>query len=274
MVQFPDESLQLFERFTLFNSPYYAHTGGKAIDLYPDNDRPSAPSPIAGTVTQIHSVEAPTKSYAADQDYLLIIETANTYVRILHVDPTVREGDYVARGESLGTLIRSGYFAPWVANHLHVEFRPLQMNPIRAKGSLPIYLESEIVPIAWDGTGTVQERDNTYVILDSPTHSQPGEYFVGFGSDSMDRVIDGGLPHYPNGGVIADYNSEISFQGSVIGTPDNGRTLHWPDMTIHANNKQIHGLSLFCAKDKLYAKLICPDTTFPIGTEITVSIDP
>ncbi|MFB6253524.1 MAG: hypothetical protein ABEI06_02825, partial [Halobacteriaceae archaeon] len=247
MVQFPDETLQLYDRFTLFNSPYYAHTGGKAIDLYPDRNRPSAPSPIAGTVIQIHSVKAPTKSYAADQDYLLIIETEEMYVRILHVDPTVQEGDSVARGESLGTLIRSGYFAPWVANHLHVEFRPLQMDPIRAQGSLPIYVESDIVPVAWDGTGTVQERNDTYVILDSPTHPRPGAYFVGFGADSMDRVIDGGLPHYPHGGVLADCTSEISFLGSVIGTPkNNGRTLHWPDVTVRANNEQIHGLSLFC----------------------------
>ena len=164
-VTLPAEALSRYQRFSLYNSPYVAHDHGCAIDLYPDTglgpasgDSPiDAPSPIAGRVLETRTVRAPPKPYAPEHDHLVLVDTGEHVARILHVAPTVEPGDVVDVGDSLGTLVRAGFFAPWVDNHVHLELRDVDANPYRASGSLPLEPGIELESVDWDGSGTVVE---------------------------------------------------------------------------------------------------------------------
>ncbi|ELY84261.1 hypothetical protein C485_15794 [Natrinema altunense JCM 12890] len=289
-VTLPEAVLARYERFSLYNSPYPAHDGGCAIDLYPgtlaDGRTTAAPSPVAGTVRETRTVRAPPKPYAPEHDHLILLEPADTSpfagltVRILHVEPAVDAGDRLDRGDSLGRLVRAGFFAPWVDNHLHVGFRSPDQNPYRAAGSLPIDLGAAVRPLEWDGTGRVRSTGDTYAVLDAPTHPDPGATFVGVRADGG-GVLDGGVPHYDGGGLLersespaADEPTEtvVSLNGDRLGVAD-GRTIAWDDVTVTANGAPITGLSLFCARDGEFgAKLICPERSFARGERIRVRV--
>ncbi|MCU4754500.1 hypothetical protein OB919_21445 [Halobacteria archaeon AArc-curdl1] len=229
-------------RFSLYNSPYAAHNRGCAIDLYPgtlaDGRTTVAPSPVSGTVLETRTVRAPAKPYAPEHDHLVLLScdgpqpVAGLVARILHVDPDVEPGEYVDAGDSLGTLVRAGFFAPWVDNHLHVGFRTPDQNHHRASGSLELSLGLDVTPLEWDGTGTVIETGDTYAVLDAPIHPAPGTAFVGIAAKrhggaetgtagqietttagqsetsagetmaATAGVLDGGLPHYEGGGFL------------------------------------------------------------------------
>ncbi|WP_306055285.1 hypothetical protein [Natronococcus wangiae] len=283
-VTLPESLLARYERFSLYNSPYRAHDGGCAIDCYPgtltDGRTTAAPSPVSGTVRETKTVRAPPKPYAPEHDHLILVDCEGPagleglIARVLHVEPSVEAGDRIGAGDSLGTLVRAGFFAPWVDNHLHVGFRELEQNPHRASGSLPLEPDVEIEPLAWNGTGTVVATGDTYAVLDAPTHPDPGETFVGVEADGG-GVLDGGLPHYDGGGLLGPdgaLEGPISLNGDRLGVAD-GRTIAWDDVTVTANGESVTGLSLFCARDADFgAKLICPDRAFSVGDTVDVSV--
>ncbi|SEW21181.1 hypothetical protein [Natrinema salifodinae] len=302
-VTLPESVLARYERFSLYNSPYPAHDGGCAIDLYPgtlvDGRTTAAPSPVAGTVRETRTVRAPPKPYAPEHDHLILIDCEGPSplegltARVLHVEPAVAAGDRVERGDSLGRLVRAGFFAPWVDNHLHIGFRGPDQNPYRASGSRPIDLGVPVRPLAWDGTGRVVATGDTYAVLDAPAHPTPGTEFVGVRADDG-GVVDGGLPHYDGGGLLgrsgrsrpgafaddleADRGTEtetvVSLNGDRLGVAE-GRTIAWDDVTVTANGEPITGLSLFCARDAEFgAKLICPDRDFERGERVRVRVRP
>ncbi|ELY50646.1 hypothetical protein [Natronorubrum bangense] len=283
-VMLPEALLARYKRFSLYNSPYPAHDEGCAIDLYPgtlrDGRTTAAPSPVSGTVRETRAVRAPSKPYAPEHDYLILLECdgptelEGLIARILHVDPTVEAGQHVEQGASLGTLVRAGFFAPWVDNHLHVGVRRPDQNLHRASGSLPLEVGVDVRPLAWDGTGTVVATGETYAVLDAPTHPAPGETFAGVRADNG-GVLDGGLPHYDGGGVHgATQDGIVSLNGERLGVAD-GRTITWDDIVVTANGEAITGLSLFCARDADFgAKLICPDRSFDLGERVRVRIRP
>ncbi|ELZ06831.1 hypothetical protein [Natrialba aegyptia] len=325
-VTLPESVLAQYARFSLYNSPYPAHDAGCAIDLYPEPPRDGrttiAPSPVSGTVRETRTVRAPQQPYAVEHDHLVLIDCdgpadcAGLTARVLHVDPTVAAGDRVDRGDSLGELVRAGFFAPWVDNHLHVGFRDPEQNPYRASGSLPLELGVDPKPLDWDGTGTVVATGDTYAILDAPAHPNPGAEFVGVRADtggptSVSRssseyhsnggVLDGGLPHYDGGGLLASSGSVsvsvsgsgaetgasagagsaaaelVSLNGDRLGvrSADDGRSIAWDDVTVTANGEPITGLSLFCARDSDFGvKLICPERAFEIGDAVQVRVRP
>lgn len=269
-----------YHRFSLYNSPYTAHDSGCAIDLYPEPEENTAYSPIAGTVCETKAVRAPPRTYAPTHDHLLLIDTGETVARLLHIDPAVEPGDTVAVGEPLGTLVRAGFFDPWVDTHIHLEFRAPDANPYRASGSLPISVDVPLRPLSWDGTGRVVESKETYAVLDCPTHPDPGHCFVGVGpgSDAEGGVIDGGCPHYDGGGLLLDGSLEPSAQATTVslnGTPvanADGRNVRWENIQIRANGTPIVGLSFFLARDSFGVKLICPDTSFQPDEHVTVTV--
>ncbi|MFC7237909.1 hypothetical protein ACFQS4_06705 [Saliphagus sp. GCM10025317] len=274
--------LERYARFSLYNSPYPAHDRGCAIDLYPgtlrDGRTTAAPSPVSGTVLETRTVRAPPKPYAPDHDHLVLLECdgpfAGLVARILHVDPTVEAGETVEAGDSLGRLVRAGFFAPWVDNHLHVGFRRPDQNCYRASGSLPLALGLEIRPLAWDGIGTVVDVGETYAVLDAPAHPSPGSGFVGIAADDG-GVLDGGMPHYEGGGVLGDVSgTEVRLGGTRLGTlEDGGRTVDWDRLAVTVDGTPITGLSFFCARDDGFgAKLICPDHDLVVGSQVTAEI--
>jgi hypothetical protein len=272
------EALSPYRHFSLYNSPYVAHERGCAIDLYPnvgfgpatEGTRSPAPAPVAGEVLDIRTVRAPAKPYAADHDYLVLVDTGEYVARILHVEPAVEAGDVLEIGEHMGSLVRAGFFAPWVDNHVHLELRDTAANPYRASGSAPLAVDIDIEGLDWNGSGTVVETGETYAVLDSPTHPAPGERFVGLASDGG-AVLDGGLVHYAGGGALGSREGPLSLLGRRVGHAV-GRDVTWDDLEILANDERITGLSLFCARDSFGVKLVCPDRAFAVGERVQVEL--
>ncbi|TYT63961.1 hypothetical protein [Natrialba swarupiae] len=301
----PSSVLSRYARFSLYNSPYPAHDCGCAIDLYPgtleDGRTTAAPSPVSGVVRETRTVRAPPKPYAPTHDHLLLVdcdeppELEGLIARILHVEPAVEAGDRVEMGDSLGELVRAGFFAPWVDNHLHVGVRRPDQNLRRATGSLRLEPDVEIRPLAWDGTGTVVATGETYAVLDAPTHPNPGPEFVGIGvgrgngdhADGFAGVLDGGLPHYDGGGLletnhrrtrgVSDHGTPegpLTLAGERIGTLEtDGRTINWDDVVVTANGDPVTGLSTFCARDGGFgAKLVGSDHGLAVGERVRVGV--
>ena len=276
-----------YRRFSLYNSPYPAHDHGCAIDLYPASNR--GLSPVAGEVLETRTVRAPPKPYAADEEFLILVDVdaeatglrvdEGLVARILHVRPRVAPGDVVDVGDPLGPMVRSGFFAPWVGNHVHVGFRKADQNLLRAGGSLPADVAVDVDPLVWDGVGTVTETGDTYALLDAPAHPAPGDRFAAIGGrvDGEPAALDGGLTHYDGGGIpgaagAADPNRPVTFLGHRVGDAV-GRDVTWRDVDVLANGDRITGLSLFAALDAAFgAKLVCPDREFAVGDEVRVTL--
>ncbi|WP_146416870.1 hypothetical protein [Haloarcula hispanica] len=274
VVTIPRGVLFQYYRFSLYNSPFDAHDKGCAIDLYPDGER--APSPVAGEVLDTKTVQAPPKAYAAEHDHLILVDTGDTVARLLHVDPAVEPGETVAVGDDLGELVRAGFFAPWVPNHIHLGFRDPDANPYRASGSLPVDVAVDVTPLSWDGTGTVVAGGETWARLDEPVHPAPGESFVGIANDADggdSGVLDGGLPHYSGGGLLGrDGTDAAALAGQHVGTAD-GRTVTWDDLTVLANGEPITGIALFCGRERFGAKLVGETIDLAVGDEVQVTIE-
>ncbi|MBX0304372.1 hypothetical protein [Haloarcula salinisoli] len=274
-VTVPPDVLHQYYRFSLYNSPFDAHDEGCAIDLYPEG--PRAPSPVAGEVLDTKTVQAPPKPYAAEHDYLILVDTGDHVARLLHVKPGVEAGDRVAVGDDLGELVRAGFFAPWVPNHIHLGFRDANANPYRAAGSLPVAAGVDVAPLAWDGTGTVAETGETWARLDSPAHPAPGERFVGLaaGNGRADReggVLDGGLPHYDWGGALGGENGTAHLAGQRVGVAD-GRTVTWDDITVLANGEPVTGVALFCSRETAGVKLVGEGVDLTVGERVEVTVE-
>lgn len=266
MVALSEEVLMNYVTLSLYNSPYPAHDDGSAIDLYPAS---GAPSPVAGEVLDTHTVRAPSKPYAAEHDHLIVIDAGVHLARVLHVDPSVEPGERVEIGEELGETVRSGYFAPWVDNHLHVGFREPDVDPYRASGSLPVSLDIGVTPVTWEGTGTVVERAETYVVLEEPVHPSPGETFAGIAASG--GVLDGGLPHYSGGGLLGGASGTVWLAGNRVGTAS-GRTVAWDGVEVFANDTAVTGLSLALHRDRLGVKLVSWDG-IPVGVGEQVQVE-
>ena len=317
-VTLPAEVLGRYRRFTLYNSPYAAHDRGCAVDLYPgdptrpdpeDGDPVVAPSPVAGEVVETRTVTAPSKPYAAVEDHLILVDTGAgcggasggvspfrtdegeaPIARILHVDPSVAAGDCVAVGDPLGRLVRAGFFAPWVANHVHLGFRSPDVDPHRASGSLPLALDPALglEAVSWDGTGTVVAAGETYAVVDTPEHPVPGDGFAGLaatvggesGGGVGTGVLDGGLPHYDGGGLLrvgratdgGVAGGPVEFLGTRVGYSE-GRDLAWDDVTVLANGDPVRGIALAPARDRLGVKLVGEGLGLDVGTDVTVAVE-
>jgi hypothetical protein len=300
----PAAALAPFERVSLFNSPYDAHRGGRAVDLYPGREPGADPvavaTPVAGEVRAVRSVRAPARPYAEREDHLVVLALrdpgrydlpAGSTARVLHVDSAVEAGDRLDRGEYLGRTVRSGFFAPWVSDHLHLGFRPPDADPVRASGSLPVAVDVPVHGIAWDGHGTVRERGDTYLVLDRPRHPAPGEFAglaAGSGGESREAaVLDGGLPHYEGGGLVEPAPTEeatgartgeatpVDLLGRRVGTAA-GRRVIWGEPTVRVEGHPVTGLSLFLDRRRPGAKVVCPDlpaTVGAVGDEVQVRVD-
>lgn len=269
MVGLSADVIRRYERFSLYNSPYPAHDAGCAIDLYPDGD--TAISPVAGEIIATRTVRCPEQSYAVSEDSLILIDCGTHVARVLHVDPAVEPGGVVEVDESLGSLVRSGFFGRWVDNHLHIGFRRPDQNLQRASGSLPIEIDTPVTGVQWDGTGAVLETGPTHVLLDSPSHG--GRGFAALASDGG-VPLDGGLPHYTGGGVLAPDRGAIALLGTPVGEIED-RHVEWRDVAVYANDRRATGLSLYASRGSIGAKLVFHEGhEFAVGDRVQVAIEP
>ena len=301
---------------------------GDATHPDPEDGPPvPAPSPVAGTVLDVRTVTAPSRPYAAEDDHLIVVDTGTApdsepdsapaapetdrrrasavpgrdrgesgapVARILHVDPAVEPGESVAVGDHLGTLVRAGFFAPWVANHLHLGFRSPDADPYRAAGSLPLELDPALAlePVAWDGTGTVVAAGESYAVLDEPAHPAPGEAFAGLAATdaagAVAGVLDGGLPHYDGGGLLrsgagGDATGDapedrsrgptgpVCLLDTPVGTVE-GRDVAWADPRVLADGEPVRGIALAPARDELGVKLVGEGLDLAVGTDVRVTV--
>jgi len=282
-VRLPSSVVGQYERFSRYNSPYPAHDAGCAVDLYPAGE--VAVSPVAGVVRETHTVGCPSRAYAASADHLIVVDLADewcatagvaagTVARVLHVNPAVNTGDRLAVGDPLGRLTRSGFFGRWVANHLHLGFRPPEANALRASGSLTVDVDVDVVGVAWDGTGTVIQTGPTHVVLDGPNHPEPGGRFAALASDEG-VPLDGGLCHYVGGGTFREESTpaEVSLWGTRIGVRTE-QGVKWDPVDVVADGTRVVGLSLFAEIDDLGVKVVCPDHDLAVGDHVTVETEP
>jgi hypothetical protein len=251
---------------SFYNSPYYPHTSGTAVDIY-INSRSSdfAPSPIEGRVKKIYGFTPPKSKYfpVHEKEQLLILESRGDtplYTRLLHVAPSVKVGDRVSVGDELGLLIRSGFFNFWTDSHIHVDVRG-SGNLIRAKGSLPIhpFLGGDEVP---DFKGNVFEGlkvssvTEDYVLLKARNTLKLGRFWgvaCTVGNDT--GLLDGGVPHYSCGGVYLPRSHSVkvgekvrlgeTFIGQVERIHGNVAYFRGVPLSVHVNQTRIRGLSLY-----------------------------
>ncbi|WP_049979930.1 hypothetical protein [Halolamina rubra] len=290
-VPLPPSLLDRYARFSCYNSPYPAHDRGCAVDLYPDDG--TAPAPVPGEVVDTRTVACPDRPYAVDEDHLIVVDVADDWAggrgaellaRVLHVDPGVDAGDWVAAGDSLGESVRSGFFGRWVDDHLHLGFRPTEANPYRASGSLPVEPGVEVAGTPWDGTGTVVETGQTYVRLDAPAHPDPGSWAALAAEDGT--PLDGGLAHYSGGGAYAADGVDdaasagtVSLLGTEVGTAaaraGAGADVTWGDLAVRVDGERATGLSLFASRDEFGAKVVFHEGHgFAVGDAVEVTIAP
>lgn len=278
-----DDVLRRYERFTLYNSPYPAHTRGCAIDLYPGDGRGAvAPSPVAGEVRDVRTVRVPDRHYAVATDHLVLIDVGDRIARILHVDPDVAPGDHVQVGDCLGRLVRSGFFGQWVDDHVHIGFRRHDQHLERATGSLPLTLGIDVQPVVWDGRGRVVETEPTHVLLDEPARSDVDgagdtEGFAALASDEG-VPIDGGLPHYTGGGTLRPHDGVVSVLGTEVGVAVAGN-VRWDSVGVFVDrggaSVRATGLSLYASRVGFRAKLVFQDGhDIAVGEQVAVTVEP
>lgn len=124
--------------YTFLGSPFPAHSDFRAMDLYQGGDfGDPALSPINGTVLETMEFESPSLCGESLPEYLTLIRAGNHVAKIMHIKPSVREGDKVDVGDELGCFIKNGYFTFWVDAALHLEVRSLQ-DYVRARGGFEL----------------------------------------------------------------------------------------------------------------------------------------
>lgn len=218
---------------SFFNSPYHPHIGLAALDIYTGSRRfgSEVPSPVRGRVRKVYAFEPPASKWfdAPTVEHLILIEcfdNKDVWAKIIHIQPSVKEGDMVDVGSPLGYYIRDGYFHPWTDPHIHIELRN-SSDPLRAKGGYPLKPLTK-GQIHVDGTfdekesysGTVVRLGERYAIVDlqapfaylEPFYGLPAQIGSGIG------LIDGGVPHYQWAGVLSGETVETSADVKLFNT--------------------------------------------------------
>jgi hypothetical protein len=197
-------------RYAFYNSPYPAHRLSTGIDIYPGKGFGDiVASPVSGRVTLIRKLKVPQASRFIDHGHDTVIfvesrENPRRLVKILHAEPCVQEGDVLETGQTLGTLIRSGYFGYSTAPHIHLEVRRLE-DPLRARGGLHFERLQEIgnVPKLGILECLVLQSKAEYAEVEISGASQLGLQCEVGGAPG---VLDGGFPYYGWLGVHTDIN--------------------------------------------------------------------
>ncbi len=283
---------------SFYNSPYYPHTSGAAVDIYvPRQWHDIAPSPVEGRVKQIYAFTPPTSGSftVAEREHLLILESSGTpprYIRLLHILPSVKVGDHIAVGDALGRLIRSGFFSFWTDPHIHVDVRS-DGNLLRAKGSLPLSpfpasaTVQDLKGDIFDGLIVTSKTDDYALLRPRYTARLGGLKGVACSVGEDTGLLDGGIPHYACGGVYLPASHSVKVGAAVrLGETLIGRItrlqasmayFQGTPLSIHVNQTRLRGLSLYLFLSDRYTLKILPTTTreLPLqcGDSVSLSLD-
>ncbi|MCK5390462.1 MAG: hypothetical protein KAJ36_08220, partial [Candidatus Thorarchaeota archaeon] len=132
--------------FSYFNSPYTGHAHAAAIDIYPFHQEWGGPvaSPVSGKIVRIKKTKMGRKKIFPTEtfDYIMAIqpeEADASILRMMHCKPSLKEGEIVDLGDTIGSTIRSRYFNYWTGPHYHVEIMHLDYFS-RSTQSYPLEL--------------------------------------------------------------------------------------------------------------------------------------
>jgi hypothetical protein len=239
--------------YSLFNSPYPAHRLASGLDIYPESSY--APSPVSGVVLKTRKVRAPAGRGFQDDGFdaatlIQSLENPRKTVKILHVNPTVTEGQKIEVGQNLGTMIRSGYYGWATSPHIHVEVREPD-DPIRARGGHIISRKPILSPQNQleELAGRVAHIRPEYTIL---TLKDDVRYGLVADIGGRPGVLDGGIPYYGWFGAHFDGDSPRGLTVNLCGTNigviskvgDNWCQAEILDFHLKAEGTPIRGLSL------------------------------
>ena len=256
--------------FSYFNSPYIGHRLGTAVDIYPRHQEWGGPvvAPISGRVTRIKKLHMgsikpfPTEDF----DYGIALAPENLesdIVRVMHLEPAVREGSKVNEGDEIGRTIRSRYFNYWTGPHYHVEAMAAS-NFTRSSKSIPLDVRMEIEPHHMGTTSSNIEMTITEVTDDHAIGYPQEEIHTEIGvlsglsaqdaSGSAMGIIDGGLSHYEHGGVLGrgliDTGEAVYVGNNGVGTAESSRGSvtyfrRGPAIRTSFDGIELRGLSCF-----------------------------
>jgi len=257
----PDDSY-----FSFYNSPYVSHGQGSSVDIYPFHQswQDIVVSPVSGKVVKIKKMKMgrPKEFPTHRNDFGIAIQPEHTdkdIVRILHCDPTVSVGDRVDLGDSIGKTLRSRFFNYWTGPHYHVEvmdlesferssqsypFKQLFRFPPREGLKESANIEYEISQVTRDFVKGFPRNIEHSTISDLIGLAAKSQEDVNFG------ILDGGISHYKQGGVVGGVNiksnSVVYFAGKPVGTiADSHRFIRGPVISSTLDGKDLRGLSCF-----------------------------
>ena len=175
---------------SFLNSPFQSHRDLKAVDIFPISRKiEEVKSPISGSVIdhRIHTMRKNNK-----KEHVIIIDAAEYYVKILHVEPYIQIGEEVKSGQVFGRLCLSPYFRPWTDPHIHLEIRNRE-DFLRARGGIKLKIPNCSVTGKTILTDKYEIRES--YILRKIIPARCGNFY-GAGDSG---IIDGGYPHYKYG---------------------------------------------------------------------------
>lgn len=255
-------------KFSFFNSPYPAHSSYSAVDIYSERSfNRVATSPVYGEVMEIRRVNCPEgKCFeGTSYDYVILLcslENPKRLIKILHVEPSVKVGDVVKLGDSLGSLLRSGFFDFWTDPHIHVEVRDPK-DPIRARGGFKfessVTLKDTVAELE-ELSGTVVESRREYSLVALNSNFK---YGIPVNVDEEIGLLDAGIPHYGLFGVHMRtqplLGSVVKLCGVKIGSVksvhSNMCVAKCSDLTFKLNSKPVR-LSFYLYLFKPFVKVI------------------
>ena len=289
---------------SFFNSPYYAHSSMRGVEIYSRSRifGSPVPSPVKGRVRKLHLFKPPSSSRfkSPETEYLMLIECSenpDVWVKILHVDPQVKEGDHVQVGEAIGSFLRDGFFHPWTNPHIHVEVRN-PTNPIRATGGYPLSpvgVSGNPILYGSDGhcdtfEGIVVETGERYAIVDleKAPFINIGPFFgVQAEVGGCKRILDGGVPHYQRAGLIgaeaerSDVHHLVQALGARIGQlheclSDKASIFLCNNLEVTLNGVSCIGFSCYLSlkRSQTIKIVLHKDTTFRVGQKISLTTKP
>ncbi|MFW9769410.1 MAG: hypothetical protein ACFFF9_11865 [Candidatus Thorarchaeota archaeon] len=264
--------------FSFYNSPYISHGQGSSVDIYPYHQSWAdiVASPATGKVVKIkkmkmgHPKEFPTE----DHDFGIAIQPEHSLtdiVRILHCKPTVVVGDLVEAGDEIGETLRSRFFNYWTGPHYHVEVMPLESF----ERSSQSYTFKQIFHYS-SSEGTKPSAEIEFEVIQVTKDFVKGfpkniehvsiSGLIGLAAknrkDMKLGILDGGISHYKQGGVVGGLdikaNTQVYLARNPVGTiTESNHFLTVPAITSSLDGSSLRGLSCFIYPE-LYTKKAVP----------------
>lgn len=288
---------QQSSQVSFFNSPWFAHRKGLAIDIYNGYFGTEALSPVNGTVFAIRRFQSPKSKYfeSSPWEWAMLLnpfDNESVCFKLLHVEPIVEEGEEVKIGTPIGKYIRNGYFEPWTGPHVHLEIRrkkPSLNTMYRASGAL--HFESLIEPEAdldpaQELVGQVQQVDTHFISVEFGREVKHS--WTGFSAKVRSNLclIDGGFVYYNGfGGILGNtrkffLGAPITIESRIIGyimriIGPKRAIAQFLRIWISVNNKRVMGLSLgtsFVTKQLKIVDRNLNQLDLKEGDEVTIKI--